>query len=358
MGLGNVKKSSAALVVPILASLAGLAGGCSEDFTRSNEPTSPVLSAGADVSPPTRGFYPLAVGNSWTYERKHTVEFEVIEGPPYHEVRDFEGIYERRIVGIEAIDGIEYEVEQATLTASDRTDTVRTWAGLRQDHAGLYGAGITITEPADLPAPDDENRRSVPRETPAETPPAPMGTAADPFSRMLTAPGPGGFLPEPVPPILVKAWRQHARRLDAILRSLEPGIAQGPSTVGRRGGVLADEVQYLRYPLHPKATWSNREEPFFVRSEVEAHEVLDLPAGRFPSYRVRVVNERHDPEDRIRVWYGPCGRLAVSIHMETWAMDVETGEIARISVDQTDRLSGLSLVDPCGCGKKGPGGSP
>lgn len=76
---------------------------------------------------------------------------------------------------------------------------------------------------------------------------------------------------------------------------------------------------------------------------MEAHESLDLPAGRFPAWRVRVENELLDPEDRVVVWYGRSGRLAVSIHTETLALDSETGETALITVDELDVLTDISL---------------
>jgi hypothetical protein len=90
-------------------------------------------------------------------------------------------------------------------------------------------------------------------------------------------------------------------------------------------------------------------EPFFVRSVVEGHEALDLPAGKFPVWRIRINSEFLDPEDRVVVWYGRCGFLASSIHTETLALDPETGETARITADDNEMLTDVRLAEPGGC---------
>lgn len=303
------------------AILACASGGCRDGWSLPDGPTSPETPASARVSPPARDFYPLAVGNSWTCDRAYRIEIEVVIGPPYHSVRTYEGTVEYLITGTDTISGVEYLVEQATLTVPDRPETVRTRTGLRQDHAGLYGADALL----------------------ASSERAPRRTAL--------GGGPGTSLSEPMPAIAAKAWREHARRFVEIRRSLEPGAAHPPSAAGRPGGVSNGELQFLAYPLHPGATWFNRENPFVVRSEVEAHEVTELPAGRFAAYRIRLDNRFLDDDDRVLVWYGRCGRVAYAVHTETWAMDIETGETALITIDETERLRELELAKPTGCGE-------
>jgi hypothetical protein len=211
--------------------------------------------------------------------------------------------------------------EQATLTVPDRPETVRSRSFLRQDHAGFYGADVPLAHGA-APSP---------------------GVA---FGRRHR-----GALPEGVPAFAAAAWRELGERHEAARRSLGSAVGLLPSGAGRPGGVLDDELQYLAYPLHTKASWFNRTEPFFVRSEVEGHEVIDLPAGSFPAYRIRLDNRFLDEDDRAVVWYSRCGRVAFSIHTEIWAMDIETGETALITIDETERLRDLGLGDRPGCDK-------
>lgn len=307
-------------IIPAFVALA-LTAGCDETFT----PASPILpSAEGQKNPPAGEFYPLSVGNVWTYHRAYTLVIEVIIGPPYSKVETYEGVVERRIVGTEDIDGVEYVVERMTLTPDGVPESRIRWTRYRQDHAGLYVADVPGSDP---PTP------------PADALAASGGHASTAFHDALIA-----AADRTDRPFIGRALRNHARRIEAAYKSLAPIAGPAPDGVGRPGEILPGELLYLSYPLHRGVAWFNRVEPFFVRSEVEAHEVLDLAAGRFPVYRVRVDNEFLDPEDRVVAWYGRCGRLALSIHTETMALDVETGETARITTDDIETLTGLSLV--------------
>jgi hypothetical protein len=128
-----------------------------------------------------------------------------------------------------------------------------------------------------------------------------------------------------------------------------PGTGSDPSPTGRPGGPYEEETVRLEYPLHSGAEYFVRTEPFKVLAVVEGLEVLDLPAGRFNGYRVRLLNDRLDPEDEVVVWRGRCGELGFFIYVETLAMDVETGEVVRIITEETSWLSGLALNEPGRC---------
>jgi len=309
-------------VVPAFVALA-LTAGCGETFT----PVSPVLPlVEGQKNPPAGEFYPLSVGNVWSYHRAYTLVIEVIIGPPYKKVETYEGVVERRIVGTEDIDGVEYVVERMTLTPNDEPKSSIRWTRYRQDHAGLYVADVPGSDP---PTPPPDALAASGRHATTAFHDA-LIAAADRTDR----------------PFIGRALRDHARRVEAAHKSLAPIAGPAPNGAGRPGDINPGELLYLSYPLHPGVAWFNRVEPFFVRSEVEAHEVLDCPAGRFPVYRVRVDNEFLDPADRVVVWYGRRGRLALSIHTETMALDVETGETARITTDDIETLTGLSLVRP------------
>ncbi len=292
--------------------------------------------AGATTSSvPSNGeFYPLSIGDLWTFNRTVTITVEVLTDPPDVRVETSEATVEREIVGTEVIEGVSYLVERTSLEVNGRPGVKTTWTRFRQDRSGLYVADVSTTRPppSDLAAPASSD--------------AGGGLVSHAFREFLTGAG------RPKSPAVRLAMSEHIRRLETVERALEPGDADagGPAQEsGPPGEIFPGELRALDYPLHPGAAWFTRIEPFTVRSEVEAQEVLSLPAGRFPCYRVRVDNELLEPEDRIVAWYGRCGNLANSRHVETLAMDVETGEIARITTDDMTLLSGVSLAEPGGC---------
>jgi hypothetical protein len=298
-----------------------LMAGCNEEATPAS---TPLLPAHVEKDPPAREFYPLTIGNVWRYHRAFTIVIEVIVGPPYKQVDHYEGVVERRLVGTDDIDGVEYVVERMTLTTEWSPDSRVKWARFRQDHAGFYVADVSRSEP---PLVSDEAA-------------AAPGQFATPIFRdaLIRAAA------RAKRPVIARALRDHIRRMEVAEACVDPAPGPAPHRAGRPGEIYPGELLYLSYPLRPRATWFNRVEPFWVWSEVEAHEVLDFPAGRFPVYRIRVDNELMDPYDRVVAWYGRCGRLALAIHTETMALDVETGETARITTDEIETLTGLSLA--------------
>jgi hypothetical protein len=287
----------------------------------------PVLETRADESA-AREFYPLSVGNSWVYHRDHSLVVEVIFGPPYKRVETFEGSVERRIDGTEDIDGVVYFVEGTTLTPSGRPAGRTTFNLYRQDHSGLYVSDVPASGPVGT----------------GESGPVDAGAGVAASASATAGLGAREAMGRRDRPIVRRALREHQRKLDGIRASLAADDRPMFEAPGRPGGLGPGEVLTLGYPLHAGAEWYNRVQPFVVRSVVEARENLDLPAGRFPAWRVRVENELLDPADRVVVWYGRSGRLAVSIHTETLALDTETGETALITVDENDVLNDLVLV--------------
>ncbi len=342
----HVTKHSRFLLALAFALLAaGVDTGCRPGSPGSDNPTGPSTSPMLQLSVPAREFYPLDLGNDWVYQRTLRIEIEFLSGPGGKTVRDFEGVEERKLIGVEEILGQPYVVQRSTLSVSGRPNVVTSWTRFRQDHAGLYAADIPTNEPpASPPALDSKSRDT-----------AVFGgdrAVGDP-TRGLSSPVGGAVLLDQAaswvartgPAFIQRAWRDHRRKLEWIPLLLEPGAGTPTASSGRPGEIFPWELQDLAYPLHPKATWFNRVEPFVVRSEVETHEVIDTPAGRFPCYRIRVDSELLDPTDRVVMWYGSCGRLALTVHTEVLALDVETGEMARITSDEAERLTALSLRD-------------
>ena len=306
--ISNVMNRARLLITALLVLLGPIMGvGCRENRLDPGPMAPPALESRTGEFA-AREFYPLSVGNTWSYHRDYTLVVEVIVGPPYKRVETFDGTVVRRIERTEDIDGVTYFVEAATLTPTGMPPARTTWTRYRQDHSGLYAS-----------------------DTPVSGPLSGCADARDATGRADR-------------PLVRRALREHARKLERIRMALGPDGGPAMEESGRPGGLRPDEIVTLGYPLHTGAAWYNRVEPFVVRSLVETHENLDLPAGRFPAWRVRVENELLDPEDRVVVWYGRSGRLALSIHTETLALDTDTGETALITTDDTDVLTGLALA--------------
>ncbi len=317
--IANIMNRARFLIFILSVVLGTAVGAGCRDGRPDAGPMAPIVAETRVDDAAAREFYPLSVGNAWNYHRDHSLVVEVIVGPPYKRVEKFEGSVERTIEGTEDVDGAVYFVEGTTLTPAGRPAGRTTFILYRQDHSGLYASDIPANGPAGTPA-------GVAASVPA---------SAGPETRETN--GRSGR------PVVQRALREHERKLDGIRASLAADGRPLFEESGRPGGLRPNEVRTLGYPLHAGAVWFNRVEPFVVRSIVEARENLDLPAGRFPGWRVRLENELLDPADRVVVWYGRSGRLAVSIHTETLALDTETGETALITTDENDVLTGLAL---------------
>jgi hypothetical protein len=173
----------------------------------------------------------------------------------------------------------------------DPDDTITYWYRYRQDRAGLYEADIATTLPAGEELSISRTRwdmlwkktvdglKSIDRET------------------------------------VERARIAHFRKIEAVNELLGRGDGRG-LLAGPPGGILPDEIQRLRYPLHPKQEWIIRDTPLFY-SVVERQEVLDLPAGRMNGWRIRVYNEFLGDNDIVYLWYGRSGFLGMTVHLET-----------------------------------------
>lgn len=127
--------------------------------------------------------------------------------------------------------------------------------------------------------------------------------------------------------------------------------ATDPCAGGPGGGPPPPERCRLAYPLHVGASWVFAP-GFFPQTEtVEAMEVLDLPVGRLPAWRIRVDRPGiwEPGRDWSHVWYGRAGLLQVVTHLEDDVVvhDRVTGFIEvemRQTLDQVD-LAGPGRFD-------------
>jgi hypothetical protein len=136
--------------------------------------------------------------------------------------------------------------------------------------------------------------------------------------------------------------KQSAIRLAALHGRFTPS-----SNAQAAAGPLAGEIAVLRYPLAPSKTWHVREDPLFIKT-VEGQEGLDLPAGSFSGWRIRIDSELFGPNDRVHVWHGRDGLLQLEAHTEGLVVDENGNVLGTIVGDQAQRLSGLSLVRNAG----------
>ncbi|UCG51828.1 MAG: hypothetical protein JSW58_16945 [Candidatus Latescibacterota bacterium] len=329
-------------VLATISLLAWVALGCVGDAPSDVSQTSAgeVMGPETTTQPSARGFHPLAIGNSWKYSRRFELTIVPVDGGSGGPTDIFQGSSERRLIGTEEIFGREYITEATKVYADGAADTVRWWRRFRQDHAGLYLADVPSGDP------------------PASVFSSSARTGSERGRDFLTVGIPtwdrvakslGGERSS----LTRRTWQTHAARIRYVRAILQPGVNIQPTPAGRPCGPLFGEIRPLEYPLHPKAEFVTRMIPFRVRGVVEAQEVLDLPAGRYPGYRIRIENQRLDPDDRVYVWHGMCGELGSTVHLETIAVDIETGEMVRIITDETEWLSDFEFKRPDRC-RRGP----
>jgi hypothetical protein len=269
------------------------------------------------------GFYPLAIGNEWTYRS----DFVVTMGGDTSSAG--EASERRTIIGMEERFGRPYFLEQQTTTDEDGDTLTVYWLRYRQDRSGLYEADIAITEPP------------LSRLSRAFYVAGRGGTREERLAaawRRLSANSPRASAEA-----YQKAWNQLERRLRAIHASLgmDPGTV--PRIAGRRGGVLPEELTRLHYPLHPSAEWVILDDPL-VAATVESHDVLDLPSGKMSGWKIRLMSNLYGPNDTVIYWYGRDGFLGSQVHVETEARDASGNPIGKITIEESLFLVDYSLV--------------
>jgi hypothetical protein len=331
---------SAFLLLSMAAVLGAVACGGSDS------PVSPVgpsgspdgteawLATGATAVTPTpfddagasRGaFFPLALGNRWGYERTIVTRLEIdgILEPP--EV--FEATVTRELTQTEELFGRPYVVEETTVQEGD--DTTLEWIRYRQDRAGLYEADVAISQPPAAPSSLRAPRLSVRIGELAD-----LASARGALERRLEG--------SPHREALLQAWDRLARKVELVRavrahRRAAGGIAKDPP-----GGVTENELTRLAYPLHPGREWVVRADPRFA-SVVEAHETLDLPAGRMSGWRIRMESAVFGPNDVVHLWYGRSGFLALRADLESTATDENGTVIGILHYHESERLQDLDL---------------
>ena len=275
------------------------------------------LSRGTALLPGGAGtalFYPLDLGNHWDYQ--HTFAFQVVPtGTPPEPPTVIQTTINADLSGTEERFGREYVVQVET-HHQDSGDLQLRFL-YRQDRGGLYNADAVSMAAADLEARKGDAQLVLARVL-GNVPHAETSSAA--LHRLLE--------------------KQAALRKVAL-----GGRASLALQAGNSGpGPLEGEIALLRYPLSSSKTWHAREDPLVVYT-VEGKEVLGLPAGSFNGWRIRIEWPGvFGPNDRVHVWYGRDGFLRLEAHLEGVAIDENGNPIGTVVGDESQLLSGLSLV--------------
>lgn len=279
------------LLVSVLA-LVALAG-CAQQTPVAPELQQPIegsslgsFDPGGEISHgSSRGFYPLELGNHWSFRGSFTIRSGPAGGPLELEY-SVNRTVETELTCVEPIDGRDYVIERSTTV--DDLGPYLDWVAYRQDGAGLYESDHVGSPPAcEAPGPTSATRRA---------------DATTEGLRRLPA-------------------VEHPEMIEAALRTvrerIEP-LGLGPARLAlsrhRRGGVLPGEITRLRYPLRVGQRWVIREDPRFV-SWVDGIQILRTPVGRIPAWRVRIGSELFSPEDRVVLYVSRLGFLGVSAHL-------------------------------------------
>jgi len=303
------------------------------------------LSLGAGEHPGHRGFFPLAIGNTWLYAKTSmTVVRPDSCGSPcvsmgtmkqWHEVRE--------LVGTEMLFGREYVVEEQT-RRSDWTVVIDTMFPpmfppmpspmayrvlYRQDRAGLYEADLSVGQ-----LPGSNGELAAARNAPAPGAEERLSVTLQRKGMLLTATEAAAY-------DAANARLQEKRDMLAAALAWHghhPGPFGGP-----RGGVLDHEITRLRYPLHPGQRWTIREDPLFT-SRVIRHEVLRLEAGKLGGYQIRIESELFGPEDKVYIWYGRAGFLKLSATLHGEAMDEYGNHVGTVVSTDYSALESFKLI--------------
>ena len=117
----------------------------------------------------------------------------------------------------------------------------------------------------------------------------------------------------------------------------------GPTTNGRPGP-LASEITFLRYPLHPNASWDGR--PGFNVWYFDGWEEVETPSGVFRAARLHIdVPGQLGPDDFARTWWAAPGETRRHFHFIAEMRDENGQPTGYLEADETLLLN---LYAPAG----------
>jgi hypothetical protein len=269
-------------------------------------------------------FFPLQIGSRWTAQAQQRITVRAADGS----IIDDETIHAniaREMIGTETIANRSYVIERTTVDALSPFGPYfanETWVRYRQDAAGLYEADVAPNIPPVLNSDD------------------PANSDAKGPSAIQSAPSVLDRLQADHRDAFRQTWNRLQRRVLAIRSLHDPASL---AAAGPRGGLMPGELTRLAYPLRPGAEWAVRDDPFFG-SVVESNQSIQVPAGRFPGTRIRLVSVFDGPNDWIRLWMSRAGQLALRFHIEAEAVDPNGNPLGTLILDYNEGLSSVSLA--------------
>jgi hypothetical protein len=276
-----------------------------------------VLSRALEAGPLGQGaFFPLAIGNRWhAVSDDHIATTPTGGGPPIDEMTVHTDIT-REMTGTETISGRVYTLLRETLVSTSPANpggsTYTTWIRYRQDADGLYESDVTGPPASTVTVAAASTRPSL----------------AFPVSLRARATVAQTAAYE-------RAWEGLQRKIAAVREAVADPL--------RVADVAPGEIIRLDYPLHPGASWTVREDPLFT-STVERVERLELPAGQFNAYRIRIGSEFFGPEDTVHLWMSRSGQLQFRYRLVSAVTDENGDVIGEFVATHDEVVDAVSLV--------------
>jgi hypothetical protein len=292
------------------------------------------LSATETPDPPNGahdGFYPLEVGNHWTYREVTDMKSVFVDGRPPVEAT-YETTIDWALVCEETRLGRRYIVQKETTTYEDQSSVY--WFRERQDARGLYG--LEVGDPAAC-APAATTRG---------------GGATMESSRHM---GDGD------------AWRERAgsRLLAQLSRSMPADEAATIATTlldqadrlqsaareagrhhhGQPGGIQAGEIFELSYPLRIGKQWVMRDDDVHIERRVVGLEVRDVLGKKTLAYRIRLLSDLFG-ESTIDLLYSRRGLVGIEATATSDNVDEEGNVIGTNFVTIARTLTAIHLDQP------------
>jgi hypothetical protein len=271
-------------------------------------------------------FFPLRAGNRWRYAISSTTDMSANSARFAMTWYRGDHIQEQTCTGDNG--GVSY------LAAFDSTHVVGDgyesstwyWTLMRQNGSGLYEVDYALADP-------------------------PCGTVE---GAMRPALAPGArtqrdwerFSSEPAVAAQRAAWESAWQRHVAKLATVESIIFEGgpwrfdPQRPLRHPE--DGELLVLAYPLEVGRQWIVRNRPDY-RATVEAHEPVDVPAGHFKAYRLRMRSDLFPPDLKVWFWYGSQGLLKHHYEVSTLAVDSNNNIVGTFRSTYEEVLAELDL---------------
>jgi hypothetical protein len=282
------------------------------------------------------GFYPLAVGNRWTYHDVFELKVDYFDGSPSTSDR-VESDIEWAQVCEETHFGRPYMVQRETTV--DPFGTFVFWFRERQDPRGLYGLEI-FDPPACAPAAPAPSSSVSPR-----------GRVTESEARGRMGPG---------------SWSEDlsSRLVAKLSRSMTPDAARATTAAildkaerfraiardcgrrhGRPGGPQAGELFELSYPLRIGKQWVFRDDDVHIERKVTGIEVRDVLGKKTLAYRIHLISDLFGDTDA-DLFYSRRGFLGLKVSGTSLAVDDQGNPIGIVTSVETRTVTGIHVDRP------------